>query len=303
MDSKNIYTVERSSGRLQKETVFGGGSLRFIYDTLLGRSLWGFFFNTSCLSSLLGRYYDSRRSRKNICKLAALPGCSPQEAEFPQDTYESFNSFFVRRLKKGARPFDAAKDILSSPADGRIMVWQELMPEDAVPVKGAERTLNDLCCGRLPAGETLAAAVIRLAPVDYHRYHFPCSCRQDGEPLVVRGKYHSVNPVALAKRPDIYVENTRQITELVSDEFGTFFFVEVGAFGVGSIIQTAKPGEHFRQEEKGYFKFGGSTVILIFSAGRLKWHDDLLANSAKGYETLIRCGEGIGMIPEQTYNH
>ncbi|MBP5183162.1 MAG: phosphatidylserine decarboxylase, partial [Lentisphaeria bacterium] len=133
----------------------------------------------------------------------------------------------------------------------------------------------------------------RLAPVDYHRYHFPCDCVQESPSLVIPGKYHSVNPVALAERPDIYAENTRQITLLSSPVFGRFLFLEVGAFGVGSIVSTSGPGAHGKMEEKGYFKFGGSTVILIFEAEKISWEEDLLKNTGEELETLVRCGSTL----------
>jgi phosphatidylserine decarboxylase len=109
----------------------------------------------------------------------------------------------------------------------------------------------------------------------------------------VAGKYHSVNPIALAVCPDVFVENTRQITQLESGKFGSFRYLEVGAFGVGSIIQYTGTGSHLKQSEKGCFKFGGSTVILIFDNAKVKWDSDLLENTAKGYETLIRMGMSI----------
>ena len=283
---KGIMLINRLTGELQKETVFGDAALRFIYESLLGRTLWGIAFNSAGLSEMLGRRYDSPASKKKIPALASTPGCNPEEAEFH---YENFNAFFTRKLKPGARPFDAAPNLLSSPSDGRVFVYENLKPTDPVPVKGAQRTLNDLCQESLPA-ESLAVAVIRLAPVDYHRYHFPCDCEQKEHPVVVRGKYHSVNPIALVKRPDVYVENTRQITTLESDVFGSFRYLEVGAFGVGSIIQTAQPGKHAKIDEKGMFKFGGSTVILVFDNSKLQWDADLLENTRKGYETLIRMG-------------
>ena len=286
---KGIMLINRLTGELQKETVFGDAALRFIYESLLGRTLWGIAFNSAGLSEMLGRRYDSPASKKKIPALASTPGCNPEEAEFPPEHYENFNAFFTRKLKPGARPFDAAPNLLSSPSDGRVFVYENLKPTDPVPVKGAQRTLNDLCQESLPA-ESLAVAVIRLAPVDYHRYHFPCDCEQIENPVVVRGKYHSVNPIALVKRPDVYVENTRQITTLESDVFGSFRYLEVGAFGVGSIIQTAQPGKHAKIDEKGMFKFGGSTVILVFDNARLQWDADLLENTRKGYETLIRMG-------------
>lgn len=285
--------INRMTGELQQETVFGDGALRFVYETLLGKTLWGIAFHSANLSNWLGSLYDSPKSKKKIKDLASIPGCNPDEAELPLEQYENFNAFFTRKLKPGARPADFSPEILSSPADGRVFVYENMKPTDPIPVKGAKRTLNELCCEELTA-KSLAVAVIRLAPVDYHRYHFPCDCVQTEQPLVVPGKYHSVNPVALIQKPDVYVENTRQITVLESEKFGSFRYLEVGAFGVGSIIQTSIPGNHRKLDEKGMFKFGGSTVILIFDHERLQWDSDLLENTKKGYETLIRMGMSIG---------
>lgn len=290
----NIQFIDRSSGKLIEETVMGDSALRFAYDTLLGHTLSGVLFNGSGLSSLMGRYYDSRLSRKDIRKLASIPGCMPDEAEYAPEHYQSFNDFFIRRLKAGARPFPADKDIMCSPADGRLLVYENLTKSSPVPVKGAHRTLQSLCCdGNLP--ENLAVAVVRLAPVDYHRFHFPCDCVQKSDPVVFKGKYHSVNPIAFSRYPDVYTENTRQITELDSEVFGKIFYLEIGAFGVGSIIQTSRIGSHAKMDEKGYFKFGGSTVIVIFDDSKVKFDDDLLQNSKNKYETIIRCGERIAV--------
>lgn len=293
-----INYIDRKSGEICQESVFGNASLRFMYQSLLGRTLWGLLFNSANLSDLLGRYYDSPRSKKAIAKLAATPGCNPENAEFDIDEYPTFNAFFTRRLKPSARIFDVDKTKISSPADGRLFVYSGLDGNSPIPVKGAQRTLADLCCTELPF-EKAAVAVIRLAPIDYHRFHFPCACEQCSETHVVCGKYHSVNPVALVKRPDIYVENTRQISALTSETAGVFFYIEVGAFGVGSIIQTSSVGKHEKDEEKGYFKFGGSTVILIFDDNKVKWDADLLKNTADGYETLIRQGESVAEISTQ----
>lgn len=295
MKEKAINYVERQSGKICQESVFGNASLRFMYQTLLGRTLWGLLFNSANLSNLLGSYYDSAKSKKAIAKLAETPGCNPEDAEFTIDEYPTFNAFFSRRLKENARPLDDDAMKISSPADGRLFVYENLDGTSPVPVKGAQRTLNDLCCTEIPF-ETAAVAVIRLAPIDYHRFHFPCRCSQNENPQVIKGKYHSVNPVALVKRPDVYVENTRQITALSSKDCGNFFYIEVGAFGVGSIIQSSSCGEHAKGEEKGYFKFGGSTVILIFDNSKIKWNTDLLKNTSDGLETLIRQGETIADI-------
>lgn len=296
--SKSIMLLDRGSGKILEESVFGNKILRFFYETLAGRAFWGFLFNMSFLSVLLGRYYDSSFSRKSIKGLLATEGCNASEAEFPVEKYTSFNDFFTRKLRDGARSFDPDENKLSSPGDGRLFVYQNLQKNDPVPVKGAKRSLQDLCCSLLPEEGSFAVAVLRLAPVDYHRYHFPCSCVQNSSPYVFRGKYHSVNPVALTKHPDLYVENTRQITRLFSEKFGSFYFIEVGAFGVGSIVQTSGIGKHAKMEEKGYFKFGGSTVILIFENDKIKWDMDLLKNTAKEMESIVKCGNSIASCKE-----
>ena len=289
-----INYIDRKTGKLCTESVMGNGALNFAYNTLLGRTLWGLLFNTGFLSRLMGAYYDSGLSCNAIKSLLAIPGLNADEAEMPWQNYHSFNDFFTRKLKPGARPFSTDANELSSPADGRILVYPEIAPDKKFPVKGAQRSLNELCATKLPAS-TYTAAVIRLAPIDYHRYHYPCDCTESGFTQKISGKYHSVNPIAFAKAPDLFVENTRVITLLDSPVFGKFAYLEIGAFGVGSIINTASGSNHLKMDEKGMFKFGGSTVILIMESGKVKFDDDLVENSAKKLETMIRCGERIGV--------
>ena len=271
----------------------GDGALKFAYETALGRSLWCILFRNGWLSDLMGRYYDSPRSKKAIASLIAIPGCNAEEAEKTVTEYQSFNDFFTRHLKPGARPAPEEESVFVAPGDGRLLVYPSLKTTDPIPVKGAKRTLSDLCCGDLADGD-YAVAVLRLAPVDYHRYHYPCACVQKEMPLRIPGKYHSVNPIALKRRPDLYVENTRCITKLESEQYGLVRFLEVGAFGVGSIVETGGIGSHARMDEKGYFKFGGSTIILIMEKDRFCFDEDLIRNSAEGWETWIQCGDSIG---------
>lgn len=287
-----IHYIDRSTGELHTESVLGNGALNFAYNTLLGRSMWGLLFNTGLLSRIMGNYYDSRRSQKAIKSLLSIPGLKADEAEKPWREYTSFNDFFTRRLKTDARTAAPGDDVLCSPADGRLLVYPEISPETEFPVKGAKRSLNELCRCKLPA-EKYSVAVVRLAPIDYHRYHYPCDCSECGFSERFSGKYHSVNPIAFAKAPDLFVENTRVITLLDSDVFGRFAYIEVGAFGVGSIINTSSGKAHRKMDEKGFFKFGGSTVILVMDAQKVCFDADLTTNSANGLETLVHAGEKI----------
>lgn len=293
MSDNSIKYLDRQSGQIITETVMGDKALRFAYNTLLGRSLWAVLFGGKAISALMGKYYDSPASVKDIAKLASIPGCLPEEAEFPMEHYGSFNEFFARRLKPDARPVDNGDTVLISPADGKIIIHTGLNPDEPIPVKGAKRSVNELCRSDLKG--KLAVAVIRLAPVDYHRYHFPCDCVVNEDIQVVPGKYHSVNPVALLRRPDLFVENTRHITVLDSPLFGIFRMIEVAAFGVGSIIQSAGRGHYAKADEKGCFKFGGSTVVLVFDDDRICFDGDLLEASANGMEVAVRFGSRIAI--------
>ncbi len=288
---QKVEYIERSTGEKITESIMGDKALRFAYETLLGRTLWPVLFGSRAISAFMGRKYDSPASRKDIAKLVAIPGCRAEEAEKPVSDYASFNEFFTRRLKPGSRPLG---DGVVSPADGHLRLYLNADADTPFPLKGATRSLRKVFDDNAPAG-LYDIAVIRLAPVDYHRFHFPCDCETSEPPRVIPGEYHSVNPIALLRRPDIYADNERQIVKCRAS-FGDFYLVDVGAFGVGTIVQTYTGKHHSKGDEKGLFKFGGSTVIFIARSGAVKFSADLVKNSAEGLETRILCGETIATL-------
>ncbi len=294
--SPPVVFIDRATGEKTVESVMGDKALRFAYETLLGRTLWPVLFGSRAVSAFLGRRYDSPKSKKDIASLASIPGCRPEEAEKPLEDYASFNEFFTRRLKPGARPFG---DGFASPADGRLAIYPSAAADAPFPLKGAVVNLREVFSPGDPSRvlpERFDVIVVRLAPVDYHRFHFPCDCKVASSPRIVPGRYDSVNPVALLRRPDVYARNERHIAECEA-AFGRFWMVEVGAFGVGTIVQTFKPGPVAKGSEKGFFKFGGSTVIVAAEAGALEFDRDIAANSAAGFETRVLCGERIAAAP------
>jgi phosphatidylserine decarboxylase len=84
------------------------------------------------------------------------------------------------------------------------------------------------------------------------------------------------------------------VTWLESDAFGHLALIEIGALGVGSIVQTYRPGRVERGAEKGFFHFGGSTVVALVAAGRLTLDDDLVRASAHDIETFVTMGVSVG---------
>ena len=133
--------------------------------------------------------------------------------------------------------------------------------------------------------------ISRLCPVDYHRFHFPCS-GVPGAAKQINGPLYSVSPIALRKRPSILWENKREITVLRTSSLGDVILLEVGATCVGSIVQTYTSGSSIAKgDEKGYFRFGGSCFITIFEPGKIRFTDDLIEHSRAGREVYARMGD------------
>ena len=299
VNSSEIWIIDRNTGGRIRETVLGDRWLRLAYRGP-GSGLWRYLLRTGLPTRLLGWYADSVLSRTKIASTVSELGIDMAEYEIPANGFRSFNEFFYRKLKPGARPFNPAPDVVCSPADCRLLVYPQLDNDVCLPVKGVAFTTRDLLrppadsadCPRFEHG---AAMVARLCPADYHRFHFPVG----GKVLKswdIPGYYDSVNPLALELGIPVFRHNRRTVTLLDGGPAGRIAFVEVGAFGVGRIVQTATAPVFSKMDEKGYFAFGGSTIVLLFEAGRITFDIDLLENSRKSLETLIRAGDRLGSV-------
>lgn len=293
--SKQLEVIEyydRKTGELCRETVMGDAAIKWAYQTMSGKIFSHFLFGSSLLSRLLGWYFDSSFSRKKIAKTILDLNIDESEFAKPQDSFFSFNDFFIRKLKDSSRPFSTSKNDLLSPADGRVLVTNDIMSDTRVQVKGIEDSLHNLFKRKIDDFNGGKVAVVRLCPADYHRYHFPCEGTVV-EQANVKGSYHSVNPLALDSKEQIFCLNKRSYTLIDTETFGRVAFMEVGAFGVAGIHQTFSGTRVEKMQEKGYFNFGGSTIVLVFQKNTIEFETDLLENSHKGIETLVQVGETI----------
>lgn len=288
----DIRYANRKTGKIEKEEVYGGPLLKYLYGK--GKWLLPVLCKTSVFSSLYGFLQERKLTRKKI--LPFIKHFKVDISEFlekPED-FCSFNDFFIRRLKPSARPIDSASFIL--PADARYLVYPSIKESDGFFVKGKKFSLTTLLKDPELAKkyEEGAMVIARLAPVDYHRFHFPCDCTPS-EPRLINGPLYSVNPIAIKQNVSIHAENKRMITHLETEHFGTILFIEVGATNVGSIHQTYTPNKSVKKgDEKGYFSFGGSSVILLFEPNRIQFDQVLIDNSAKRLETLAHFGQSLG---------
>jgi phosphatidylserine decarboxylase len=105
-----------------------------------------------------------------------------------------------------------------------------------------------------------------------------------------------VHPIALRSKKSLLSKNYRELTILHTANFGDVIHIEVGALLVGKVIQRNRESHSFqRGEEKGWFEYGGSTVIQLFSKGTVMPDADIIDYSAKGIETLVKVGEKTGI--------
>lgn len=290
-----IEFLDRETGIVREERIYGRAALEFAYRTPVGRALMRLVPH-GAFSRFYGFLNRLPTGRARIRGFVESLGIDADEAALPIDDYRSLDEFFTRRLKPETRPIDNTPNRFVSPADGRALVVPRVDDREFV-IKGCRVRLADLLGNRGEAESYIggAAVIVRLAPCDYHRFHFPDSGDATGARRV-SGRLHSVHPIALRNGAPSF-GNKRSITHLESDGFGRVALVEIGAFAVGTIVQTYKPGRVSRGREKGYFRFGGSTVVVLIAADRVTFDGDLVGASERGLETFVKMGSSIGSVP------
>ncbi len=223
--------------------------------------------------------------------------------------FATFNEFFIRELKDGAREIDDDTDAVVSPVDGTVSFAGDIERDSLFQAKGINYTLGDLLATDLDDVAQYVDgrfATIYLAPYNYHRVHAPFA----GELVAARyvpGDLFSVNEATVSRLRGLFRRNERLVLHFRTD-FGTAALILVGALNVGSIstpwtgeIRPRKGGvvdalnlsQHPTRIAKGdllgWFNMG-STVILLMPPGACQWDDDLEPG-----ETL-RMGEEIGEL-------
>ncbi|KAF2432424.1 phosphatidylserine decarboxylase proenzyme [Tothia fuscella] len=303
-NSANILVQDRMTGQINEErmSVYVRLGIRLMYKGLKANNMEKKKIKKllRSLSIKQGKKFDNPASAADIDSFIAFHQLNMNEVLLPTSEFKTFNEFFYRALKPDARPCSAPDrpEIVTSPADCRSVVFNTLENAQTIWVKGRDFTVERLLGDAYPEDAKRyhngALGIFRLAPQDYHRFHIPVDGIM-GEPKLIEGEYYTVNPMAIRSALDVYGENIRYVVPIDSVAHGRVMVICVGAMMVGSTVITRKPGERVaRAEELGYFKFGGSTILLLFEPGIMQWDDDLVDNSNGALETLIRVGESLG---------
>ena len=212
--------------------------------------------------------------------------------DFEKTKYKNFDKFFIRNIKPDKRPLDSDSNLFLSPCDSKLSVYR-IDSNTNINVKNSNYTISELLKDNDLAKEYSGGycLVFRLCVDDYHHYHFI----DDGVVLnhkKIKGVLNTVRPVAL-KSKKVFSENNREWTLLATKHFDNIIFMEVGAIGVGKIVNL-NVKEFKRGDEKGYFRFGGSTVILLVKKDILELDQDILEEANKDNEIQIKLFEPIG---------
>ena len=259
----------------------------FLYTTKLGRILLKIIV-LPFISKIVGLYQNSIFSKFIIPRFVKNNHINMNDYE--KKDYKSFNEFFTRKIKEGKRKIDDDKYNLISPCDAKLKVYK-LTKDLVFNIKNSKYTLNDLIDSNMKLDmDNAYALVFRLCVDDYHRYSYIDSGYQE-ENNHIKGVLHTVRPIA-TNNLNVFTQNEREWVVLHTKNFGDVIEIEVGALMVGKIVNEHSNYEFRKGEEKGYFKFGASTIILIIN--NIDIDDDILLNSANDIETIVKLGEKIG---------
>lgn len=226
------------------------------------------------------------------------------------EKYPTFEDFFVRKHKPGTRPI-AEKDNPKKAvcvADSRVVTYDTVAESKKLWIKGTDFSITNLVMdvnlgSRFKDG---SIASFRLSPQDYHRYHSPVSGTIK-EFRSLPGDYYQVDPIALRSDVNILTRNARDYILIDSPDFGEVIFCAIGATEVGTIYihpKWQRPSSKIEKgDELGIFQFGGSSIIVAFQNGRIKFDDDLRDCSKHCIQVSVEVGMSLGEATHSTWNN
>lgn len=270
-------------------------ALRFLYRTLPGRLVLKLLAQPR-VSQMAGRFLSSSASRWIVPYYVRRYHICMDNIEVSAGGFSSFNAFFTRKRKLESG--DMTYGHIVSPCDGLLSV-EKITNNTVFDIKHAKFTLEDLLrdkelANRFQDGVLL---IFRLTPQHYHRYGYAV----EGKVLCarkIRGKLHCVRPIALRTVP-VYAQNSREYEVIAAGKFGVVVQMEIGALLVGKINNFREKTDKRRVwagDEKGYFAFGGSTIVVILQKESVVLNEALYDRQIGSGEIPVQKGEFIASV-------
>lgn len=267
--------------------------LSFIYSFAPLRMAMRLISNKT-VSKIAGTFLSSGASAFLIKPFIRMHGI--QMDDYEEKKYNSFNDFFIRRIRRGKRNVSMSENVLVSPSDGFVSAYH-INENSHFRIKGSTYSTASLIRNRKLAaafsGGTCVA--VRLCVTDYHHYIYADTAKVLKR-FKIPGVLYTVNPAAL-EHEKVYKENAREYEVLASKNFGIMIQMEVGALMVGKIVNDCKEKYVKRGMEKGHFEFGGSTVILLLKKNACVIRKEFFDAAMKNEEIRVNMGENIGVKP------
>lgn len=263
-------------------------SLTFLYQTVPGRLLLKLLVHPA-VSRAAGAFLSSRASAPLVPYYIRRHRIDMSDIAVPDGGFSSFNAFFTRKRKTEI----SLADGLRSPCDG-FLSCVKIEGDTVLGIKNTAFTLHDLLrdqklASRFSEGTAL---VFRLTPANYHRYAYAAGgrvlCRRR-----IGGVLHCVRPIALRRFP-VFAQNSREYEVIRTDAFGTIVQMEIGALLVGRIQNHERPaGERAvcAGQEKGYFEFGGSTILVLLEKNAAHFCGEWTGRRMENGEIPVKIGE------------
>lgn len=269
LKSKKIIKVKESK------------TLKLLYNNVVGRIILK-IATTHIVAKIYSKYMNSKLSRYKINKFIKKNNINMDEYE--HQYYNSFNDFFIRKIKMNKRKIDNG---IIAVCDSKLSIYK-INENSSFEIKNSIYTIEELIGEKNTKYKY--ALIFRLCVDDYHHYVYP----DDGKVLsqkYIKGKLHTVQPIAL-KKYKVFTENSRCVTILDCNNLGRVCYVEVGAMMIGKIVNEDK-NTFKKGEEKGHFEFGGSTIVLLFEK-EIDINNTILDNTNNNIETIVKLGDSIG---------
>lgn len=283
------HIYDRQNKKYVVEKPYKETTLKLLYNTKPGRILLKTVVARPWYSKLTGLYRKSDLSHHLI--LPFIEEYKINTKDYDLSKMKSFNDFFIRKRKiklENKNP----KDLLAI-ADAKLSVY-DITRSLRLKIKNSNYSLAEILgseelARKFAGGKCL---VYRLSVDDYHRYHY----LDNGfirKRYRIKGELHTIRPIS--EKYNVFSRNTREITVMKTDNFGEVIQVEVGATLVGCIVNKKEGILFNRLDEKGYFEFGGSTIILLMQ-NNIKLDKDIEILSKRNLEAKVRIGEKIGQL-------
>lgn len=301
----NFYV--NTNGEITIEKVSGGAFLTFLYSNFFGKQLNKILFlnRKSILIKMLDYFAKSKYSINQVKKFLKVYDIDLSEFEGDidpnnlQESFNSFNDFFLRKLKNGSRTIDNREDVVISPADSKLYVIDNVNKDFNFFIKRKKFSLESFLKSEEEAKdyEEGTLMIFRLAPNDYHRFHAPYNGNITGIREINTNVLQSVNPIAIKSNSEILSENERKVVTVQTEYFDECKIVVVGAMMVGRIKLGFKEGDQIEKgKEIGFFEYGGSTVVLLFKKNMISAKTSFLKNSLSGLESEMKVGEQVNDV-------